>query len=123
MLMGAQPTWLDTAGAHNNPAGVPYVIATPAIAAGFVFGHPLTAGRTSPANKILWVVGMPRGGSALEIRVKPSDAGTPAITLSVAADSGPGEIYPSVVDVPSPGCWYFDLRWAGHEAGLQLRYS
>ncbi len=123
VLEGGRPDWLEAAGAHNNPNRVPYVIAKPAVAAGFLFGYPLTAGRTNPSNKILWVVGQPRNGSPLDIRVKPANAATPVITVSVPADAGPGEIYPSVVDVSAAGCWDFDLRWDGHEAGLQLRYG
>ncbi|HKW58601.1 MAG TPA: hypothetical protein VJR46_02475 [Candidatus Dormibacteraeota bacterium] len=63
-LEGGRPDWLEAAGAHNNPKSVPYAIAKPAIAAGFLFGYPLRSGNPQdPANKILWVVGMPRNGS------------------------------------------------------------
>ena len=40
VVKGGIPRWLDDAGVHNNPTFVPYVIATPAIAAGFIFGYP-----------------------------------------------------------------------------------
>jgi hypothetical protein len=122
ILSGGRPQWLEDAGAHNNPS-TPYVIGKPAIAAGFLFGYPLTAGRTNPTNKILWVVGRPRNGSSLDITVHPVDAATPVVSASFQPDSGPGEIYPSVVDVPHPGCWYFDLKWAGNEAALDLAYA
>jgi hypothetical protein len=39
-----------------------------------------------------------------------------------AANSGPGEIYPSIVDVPQAGCWHFDLSWSGHKASVELLY-
>ena len=39
-----------------------------------------------------------------------------------SADSSPGEIYPSIVDVPSPGCWHFTLSWAGHHDEIDLLY-
>jgi len=42
---------------------------------------------------------------------------------SQPANSGPGEIYPSIVDVPQPGCWRFDLSWSGHRATVYLEYQ
>jgi hypothetical protein len=32
---------------------------------------------------------------------------------------GPG---PSIVDLPSPGCWALTLRWSGHVDHLDLEY-
>jgi hypothetical protein len=124
LLQGNVPAWLDEAGAHNNPDGLPYVIAIPSAAAGFIFGYPLRAGHPqSPTNKILWVVGLPRNGSPLEITGHPLKATTPSIKQTQPNDSGPGEIYPSIVDVPRAGCWHFDLTWAGHHAAVELEYQ
>ncbi len=124
VFKGGVPAWLDQAGANNNPDGLPYVVGIPSLAAGFIFGYPLRAGHPqSPTNKILWVVGMPRNRSALEITGHPLTATTPSIQQSQPADSGPGEIYPSIVDVPRPGCWHFDLSWAGHHAAVELEYQ
>jgi hypothetical protein len=123
LLSGNEPRWLDDAGAHNNPTGVPYVIATPPIAAGFVFGYPLTAGRTEPSNKILWVVGKPWNGSPLIVGGHPVGAQSPSDGWRFEADSGPGDIYPSIVNVPQAGCWQFDLGWAGNHAMVDLNYS
>jgi hypothetical protein len=47
----------------------------------------------------------------------------PVVRESLPADAGPGEIYPSYVNVPKPGCWQLSLRWAGHSDQLTLRYS
>jgi hypothetical protein len=123
VIRGGVPAWVDVAGAHNNPDGLPYVVAVPSSAAGFIFGYPLRAGHPQGAtNKILWVVGMPREGSALEIEGHPLQAPTPSIHVTQPADSGPGEIYPSIVDVPRSGCWHFDLSWARHHAVVDLLY-
>jgi hypothetical protein len=93
-------------------------------AAGFLFGYPLRAGHPeNPSNKILWVVGMPRNGSPLEIQVHPLNAAEPSVTVTQPANSSPGEIYPSIVDVPKPGCWHFDLAWSGHQASVDLMYE
>ncbi|TMC71391.1 MAG: hypothetical protein E6J18_07090 [Chloroflexi bacterium] len=124
VFKGGVPAWLDAAGAYNNPAGLPYVVANPPIAAGFLFGAPLRAGHpTNPANKILWVVGKPREGAELRIIGHPLEASTPEVQTSAPAGSSPGEIYPSIVDVPRPGCWRFDLYWAGHTAAAELLYT
>jgi hypothetical protein len=123
MLSGGIPAWLDAAGAQNNPSGLPYVLASPTNAAGFVFGYPLTAGpQQNHGNKILWVVGTPRNGSSLEITGRPLSALTPVVHVTQAANSSPGEIYPTIVDVPKPGCWHFDLAWAGNKTSVDLLY-
>ena len=120
---GPIPKWIDDAGAHNNPSFLPYVIASPAKAAGFLFAFPLRAGHpTDPANKILWVVGKPRNGFALEVSAHPLGAANPTIDQYFPANSGPGEIYPSIVDVPRAGCWHIDLKWNANEAAVDLGY-
>jgi hypothetical protein len=123
ILHGHEPAWLDDAGAHNNPDGLPYVVAVPPHAAGFLFGYPLRAGHPdNPTNKILWVVAA-RNGSSLEIRGHPLGATAPSIVLTDSPDSSPGEIYPSIVDVPQAGCWHFDLLWSGSRASVDLLYK
>ena len=118
-----QPAWLVESGAHNNPNGVPFVLAIPETAAGFIFGYPLRAGhRTSPSNKILWVVRTPREGGPLILAIHPIASPTPLVRLSRAADSGPGEIYPSGIEVPTAGCWHFTIRWSTGRAELNLRF-
>jgi hypothetical protein len=88
VLTGGVPGWLDDAGAHNNPDFLPYAVATPPTAAGFLFGYPLRAGHPdNPANKILWVVALPRGGSALVISAHPIGNATPVITTTEPAGS------------------------------------
>jgi hypothetical protein len=108
---GPIPAALDAAAGHNSPQ-LPYVIADPPVAAGFMFSYPLKAGSTSSiSNKILWVV-TARKGSDFSIDGHPRGASEPVIHYSRPADSGPGEIYPDGEDVPTPGCWDFTLRWA-----------
>jgi hypothetical protein len=91
--------------------------------AGFLFADPLRAGHPeNPANKILWVVNGPRDGSPLEIELHPVSASLPKVMASFPANSSPGEIYPSIVEVPAPGCWRATLRWNGRTAQLDLRF-
>jgi hypothetical protein len=121
---GAVPAWVDVAGGHNNPTGVPFTVDQAQTVAGFVFGYPLRAGHPeNPANKILWVVRLPRGGSDLTVTGHPLGAATPVVKVVQPADSGPGEIYPSIVDMPTAGCWVLDLAWASHHSSVALPYA
>ena len=121
---GGEPAWLAEAGDHNNPTGVPYAITYPPTAAGFLFAHPLRAGSVSnPNNKILWVVGLPRAGNPLRVQGHPLGAASPTTDQSFPDDSSPGEIYPTIVDVPSAGCWHFDLTWGPNRAAADLLYT
>jgi hypothetical protein len=103
--VGGKPAWAPTA------PDIPYVLASPATAAGFLFADPLRAGHVEgPANKILWVVSTPRTGP-LVIDAHPAGMSAPAVHLEVPDNSSPGEIYPSIVDLPTSGCWELRLRW------------
>jgi hypothetical protein len=124
ITQGGAPSWADAAGVHINPTGLPLAVDQAQTVVGFLYGYPLRAGHpTSPTNKVLWVVRLPRDRSDLTITAHPVGAASPVITVVQAADSGPGEIYPSVVDVPTPGCWVLDLAWSSHRTTLQLPYS
>lgn len=79
-------------------------------------GHP-----TDPANKVLWIVRPPRG-SHLVIRAHPLGRAHPRVTVRRVADSGPGPIYPSYVNVPRAGCWHATLHWAHSTDSVDLKY-
>ena len=120
---GPIPAWLERADGHNTPRGLPWVVGEPSSAAGFIFGYPLRAGHPSdPTNKVLWVVRTPRNGTALEIVAHPLGSSSPLLREQHPADSSPGEIYPDGMDVPTPGCWHFQLSWATGRAELDLEY-
>ena len=84
--------------------------------------NPLHAPPLAKANKILWVVRTPRQGSQLVVDGHPLGGTEPQVHLTQPANSGPGEIYPSIVDVPSAGCWQFDLQWAHSHVQVELNY-
>jgi hypothetical protein len=86
--------------------------------------HPLKAPplATGAQNKILWVAREPRNGSDLVLTLRPSGGGG-AVTVRQPADSSPGEIYPSIVDVPTAGCWHAVAEWDGHRATFELAYQ
>ena len=106
------PQWAQGGWSHvsGTPWGVPWALGSGGQAVAFVFAGQLVAG-SSPRvdgtnNKVLWVAkgsvtnfvvdGMPPGGTQ------------PVITVNGG---------PSIVDVPSAGCWRFHLRWGADQAG------
>jgi len=125
VLTGGVPDTLKRSTGDNVPSGVPYAVAHPATAAGFIFGYPLHVPNGEKgigySNKILWVVGVQRTGD-LVIDGVPLGKSGPAVHYSFPANSSPGEIYPSGVEVPEPGCWTFTLRFAGQTAQIELAY-
>lgn len=116
---GVLPDWANV----NAPKFLPHVVATPGIAVGYLFSYPLTAGLNAD-TKILWYVGTPRAGSPLVAEGHPLGARGPIARFNKAADSGPGEIYPTGPTVPSPGCWHFMLSWqdAAQRADVDLLF-
>jgi hypothetical protein len=41
--------------------------------------------------------------------------------LSFPDNSSPGEIYPSYVDLPTPGCSVLTLRWSSHSGTIDVQ--
>ena len=121
---GDPPQWLvDAACGRGAPSSLPYVSSASGLIGGFIFGYPLRAGAPeNPTNKILWAVATARNGSPLDIEARRQGSTGPALTFSFPDNAGPGEIYPSIVDVPSPGCWTFTLSWGTGEGQVQLAY-
>jgi hypothetical protein len=112
------PAWTDPA---RPPKGVPHLVSPDGNVVAVLFGEPLTAGRqTGHQNKILWIVRQPRGGQPLQITATANSA---EVQTRIAPDSAPGEIYPSTINVPLPGCWHFTLAWNGHRSTIDIPYG
>jgi hypothetical protein len=90
---------------------VPWALASTGDAVAYVFAGQLVAQPSPRAdgtnNKILWVARGDQGGFIVDGRPR----GQPRPVVSVAGG-------PSIVDLPSPGCWTFTLQWAGHPSSL-----
>ena len=85
-----------------------------------VFGNPLRADPSAqgPQNKILWVTRTPPQATdqlTITARLENSDQVT-----EIDLHQAPG---PSIVDVPTPGCWLMQLRWGEHTDTIALRYE
>ena len=112
---GALPDWANV----NAPQGLPYVVTTPGLAVGFIFSYPLRSG-IDANTKVLWYVATPRGGLPLTAEGHPVGAAAPIAKFTKAADSFPGEIYPTGPTVPSVGCWHFTLTWRGGDEHAEV---
>ncbi len=64
----------------------------------------------------------PRGGQPLHITAR-APAGGSSVEVTGWPVSGPGGIYPSIADLPTPGCWHMTLEWSGHTATIDLPYG
>ena len=116
------PEWSRDA---NPPPGLAFVESTNGAAIGVLFVDPLIAGQRDDgrANKILWIVREPRNGSDLVIEGTTVEGNATIGDVRLAADSSPGEIYPSSIDVPEAGCWTLDLRWDSNSATVVVPYA
>lgn len=118
---GASWPWTGPARA---PDGLVQATGDNGLAVAYLFAHPLRSGHPDERNnKILWVMRKSRNGSDLVITAQPLGESTPTVTVRRPPDSRPGEIYPSIVDVPSPGCWHFTLTWDGNTDHVDLPYE
>jgi hypothetical protein len=88
------------------PWPVPWALGTSADALAYVFAIQLVAGvsprKDGSNNKIAWVAkGNPSPNFVVEGR--PLGQSQPVVTVAGG---------PSIVDVPTPGCWTFRLSWS-----------
>jgi hypothetical protein len=120
---GAPPAWTATAWSDSSPGfTVPYALATGKAAAAFFFAPTFRAGHpTNPANKVLWVVRFPRDGHPLTVTARLSTDRPEVVRIRRPPDSSPGEIYPSYIDLPNPGCWRLALAWGTHRASVDIQ--
>ncbi|GAA2909721.1 hypothetical protein GCM10010517_76140 [Streptosporangium fragile] len=84
-----------------------------------LFGYPLfSPPMPDRGNKILWRSRVPPVPSdPLRIEARLDGGGTP---VRITVDGGPG---PSIIDLPSPGCWRLNLRWGSHLDSIDLEYA
>jgi hypothetical protein len=121
LYRNVMPSWATEGGV---PVDTPTAISDSGDVMAVFSGYPLRAGDpTDRTNRILWIVRQPRAGSELKIDGRPIGSKVAAVTLRAPADSGPGQVYPSIANVPTPGCWQFDLRWDGKHDVVDVPYA
>lgn len=119
---GDSPGWTAAAWSDSSPGRtIPYALASGHSAAAFFFANLRAGHPTNPTNKVLWIVRFPRDGHPLTITARLGSDPSQIVRISRPADSSPGEIYPSYVDLPKPGCWNLALRWGTHRASIDVR--
>ncbi|HEY1509387.1 MAG TPA: hypothetical protein VGF93_10320 [Solirubrobacteraceae bacterium] len=121
---GAPPSWSAAAWSSSSPGfRVPYALASGDTAGAFFFADPIHAGHPeNPSNKVLWIVGSRRDGQPLRIVARRTGS-SQAVRMQFPADSSPGEIYPSGVDLPTAGCWKLSLAWGAHRASIDVEVA
>ena len=68
-------------------------------------------------TKILWSINNPNASVALEITGKKLSAGHETFQQTFPMASSPRGDYPSIVNVPTPGCWQLHLK-SGTDAAI-----
>jgi hypothetical protein len=124
---GGMPAWTRPAFADSGggeSSNLDYSVTEHGDAVAVLFAQPLRAGRPrESSNKVLWIMRLPRHGSPLTVSARQVSGGGRTVRASFPADSEPGEIYPSAVNVPRAGCWHVTLRWSHHTDSIDLRYQ
>ena len=117
---GVIPPWARTGFSDPRPR-MPHVLGRKGEIVALLFAYPLRAPRpTDHNNKILWVARRLFAPTRLAISAQRMVGGRPVgkpVARSVMG--GPG---PSIIDMPTPGCWRFTLRWAHRADTLDLVY-
>jgi len=75
--------------------------------------RPLHTGGGYPdgsTTKILWSINNPNASVALEITGKKLSAGHETFQQTFPMASSPRGDYPSIVNVPTPGCWQVQIK-------------
>lgn len=117
VIDGPLPEWART-GFTPPDQSIAHVLGENGDIAGVLFGYPMQAPPgTERGNKILWVGRVLDDGPQDLLIHGTSDSGA---TMDDSVAGGPG---PSIIDVPSPGCWTFDLEWGSHADRVSVPYG
>jgi len=107
---GMPPVWAQ--GGWNQtgtPWPVPWAFGTGNDTVAYVFATELVAGASPRVNgtnnKILWVARGSEAGAGVAVEGRPLGQTQPVVTVAGG---------PSIVDVPSAGCWTFQLSWSSN---------
>ncbi len=104
------PVWAQHGwSAHGAPWPVPWAFGTNDDTVAYVFATQLVAGGSPRVdgsnNKVLWEAKDSPSGAGVVVEARPLGRSTPALTVAGG---------PSIVDVPTAGCWTFRLSWSAN---------
>lgn len=109
------PPWAR-AGFSDAEPKIAHVMGANGSITAILFGQPLTS---PPApdhrDKILWVSRFPQSVPE-DLHITADDGRR---TVERVVPGGPG---PSIINLPSAGCWRMSLAWGRHRDSLALRY-
>jgi len=125
IFTGPPPGWnAQPAGFPRQPPALPYVVGGSDSVMGYLWARPLYAPEApTHSNKVLWYVRYPRDGRPLHVTGHLRTDPRQTMSATFPANSSPGEIYPSDMTVPQPGCWTFTFRWNNHADHLSLPFA
>ena len=116
------PVWMRGGFTGPKPR-VPYALGSKGAIGAVIFGWPLKSPPLSGRNnKILWV---PRHTAKtiapfwIRLQLMNGDQAVGAPIRKIIS-TGPG---PSIVDVPTAGCWRLTFSWSGRRDTLDLEYT
>jgi hypothetical protein len=118
---GALPVWAR-GGFHPSTQRIPHVLGHSGAIVAILFAYPLESPPpVTHNNKILWV-SRAAVNTLTSLRISAQRMnGTRLLGRPVqrTISGGPG---PSIINLPTPGCWRLSLRWAGRSDNLDLQY-
>ena len=103
------PVWAQGGWTKLTPWPVPWAFGTNSDSIAYLFATQLVAG-TSPRvdgsqNKVLWIVEDSPSGGGVVVEGRPLGQSQPLVTIAGG---------PSITDVPTAGCWTFQLSWSAN---------
>jgi hypothetical protein len=124
ILAGSPPSWNPKpAGFSPQPPFLSYAVGRDNAVMGYLWARPLYVPEPrNRSNKILWYVRYPRDGNPLRLSGHLDSNPSRTVSETFPDNASPGEIYPSDVTVPVPGCWSFAVRWGTHADHLSLAF-
>jgi hypothetical protein len=120
VIDGVIPSWAR-AGFSSAAPSMHYELGAHGLIAALLWAYPLLSPPPlTHNNKILWVSKVSDDGSPMRMtaqRVNATAAAGPVVHRQMVG--GPG---PSIINLPTAGCWRVELQWSGHHDTVELEY-
>jgi hypothetical protein len=113
----ALPEWAR-GGFSFDGSGVPHVFSERGDLIAVLFNYPPTSStKPGEGTKILWKSRLPQE-PAQPLRIEATlDGSTTTVTREISGGAGP-----SLVQLPTAGCWRLALSWSGHQDRMTLQF-